>query len=187
MTKRFLPNDWYDKPLPENVFFGEDSWLWSTYVFRHYFSKRPHGLSVGQNSGIYEGTTFDLGPNGEVSIGDYTTMVCANICTNNKIIIRDYVFIAHGVVLADSAYAYPYDSDCASTPFDVEESNFQKISIEIHNNAWIGMRAVLLDGAIIGEGAIVGAAAVVDFEVPPYSIVAGSPSKIVGRVSSNMK
>jgi acetyltransferase-like isoleucine patch superfamily enzyme len=39
---------------------------------------------------------------------------------------------------------------------------------------------VLLSGVRIGEGAIVGAAVVVDFEVPPFAIVAGNPLRIVG-------
>lgn len=55
--------------------------------------------------------------------------------------------------------------------------------IEIQDNVWIGARAVILGGARIGEGSIVGAASVVDFEVPPYSIVAGNPARVVGSVT----
>ncbi|HUP79759.1 MAG TPA: DapH/DapD/GlmU-related protein, partial [Pirellula sp.] len=53
--------------------------------------------------------------------------------------------------------------------------------IFIGENAWIGMRAIILGGAHIGEGAIVGAGAVVDCVVTPYSIVAGNPAVIVGQ------
>jgi acetyltransferase-like isoleucine patch superfamily enzyme len=38
---------------------------------------------------------------------------------------------------------------------------------------------VLLPGARLGDGVIVGAGAVVDFEVPPYAVVAGNPARIV--------
>jgi len=176
-----LSHDWYDQPLPENVSIGKGSWLYSSYAFRHYCSTKPLGVTIGKKSGLYNGTFFDLGPEGELSVGDYCSIVGAIFCTNKRIIIHDYVFIAHEVVLADSTYSHPFIDNK-----DKNDSSFNT-SIEIHNNAWIGMRAVLLEGACIGEDAIVGAAAVVDFEVPPYSIVAGSPSKIVGRVSSNMK
>jgi acetyltransferase-like isoleucine patch superfamily enzyme len=54
-------------------------------------------------------------------------------------------------------------------------------SIEIGENAWIGARAILLGGARIGAGSVVGAAAVVDFVVPPDSIVAGNPARVVAR------
>ena len=178
-----LSHDWYDQPLPENVSIGKGSWLYSSYAFRHYYSTKPLGVTIGKKSGLYNGTFFDLGPEGKLSVGDYCSIVGAIFCTNNRIIIHDYVFIAHEVVLADSKYAHPFINEKDNKKSD--RPTFT--SIEIHNNAWIGMRVVLLDGASIGEGAIVGAAAVVDFEVPPYSIVAGSPSKIVGRVSSNMK
>ena len=59
-----------------------------------------------------------------------------------------------------------------------------KTQIVIGTNAWIGARAVLLDAACIGEGANVGAAAVVDFEVPPYTVVVGNPGRVVSRVRS---
>jgi carbonic anhydrase/acetyltransferase-like protein (isoleucine patch superfamily) len=50
--------------------------------------------------------------------------------------------------------------------------------------ALIGMGAVLLSGCRIGEGAVVGAGAVVleDFEVPPYTLVVGTPARIVKAV-----
>ena len=170
-----LIHDWYDQPLPSNISLGDKSWLYSSYAFRHYHSEQSLGVNVGDNSGLYNGTFFDLGPEGELVVGNYCSIVGAIFCTNKKVIIHDYVFIAHEVVIADSGYAHP--------DFDKEDKNdSSSISVQIHNNAWIGMRAVLLEGACIGEGSIVGAAAVVDFEVPPYSIVAGSPGKIVGKV-----
>jgi acetyltransferase-like isoleucine patch superfamily enzyme len=51
--------------------------------------------------------------------------------------------------------------------------------ILIGNDVWIGARAVVLDGVIIGDGAIIGACAVVTKDVPPYAIVVGVPAKIV--------
>lgn len=51
--------------------------------------------------------------------------------------------------------------------------------IEIGNDVWIGMRAIILDGVKIGNGAIVGAGAVVTSDVPPYAIVAGIPAQLV--------
>ena len=59
------------------------------------------------------------------------------------------------------------------------ESTAKPAAIVVGRNSWIGARAVLLTGAVIGEGAIVGAAAVVDFEVPPFATVAGNPARIV--------
>lgn len=172
---RFLTHDWFPRALPDNVELGEQSWLYSTFAFLHYQSKQPCGVRVGHDSGLYNGTFFDLGPEGEVEIGNYCTLVGAIIVTNQRVKIADYAFIAHEVVIADSWIARPYHEDLRP-----EESSHdgKRPGVEIGSNAWIGAGATLLAGARIGEGAIVGAATVVDFEVPEYAVVAGNPAKI---------
>jgi acetyltransferase-like isoleucine patch superfamily enzyme len=172
---RFLEHDWFPEPLPDNVQLGERSWLHSTYAFRHYRSRQPQGLVVGNDSGLYKGTFFNLGPRGEVVIGNFCTIVGAIISTNARVIIRDYALIAHEVVIADQAAAIP------GAGAGTDTGEVHRESIIIGANAWIATRAVLLGGARIGEGAVVGAAAVVDFEVPPYTIVAGNPARVVGH------
>ena len=52
-------------------------------------------------------------------------------------------------------------------------------SIVIEDNVWIGEYAAILKGVRIGEGSIVASHAVVTKDVPPYSIVAGNPAKVV--------
>jgi acetyltransferase-like isoleucine patch superfamily enzyme len=52
--------------------------------------------------------------------------------------------------------------------------------IVVEDDVWIGWRATVLDGVTIGRGAVVAACAVVTKSVPPYSIVAGVPARIIG-------
>src|SRR5581483_7981427 len=175
MTPVSLPHDWFPRPVPGNVRIGERSWFYSAFGCLHLRSRLAHAVSVGRDSGIYNGTFFDLGPTGEVQIGDYCTIVGAIFCANSRIVIGDYTFIAHDVVLADSAFGIPFeersDRPAASTSGTT--------TINVGNNCWIGARAVLLAGAVLGEGAIVGAGAVVDCEVPAYTLAAGNPARIV--------
>ena len=56
----------------------------------------------------------------------------------------------------------------------------------IGDRAWICYRAIILPGVIIGEGAVVGAGAVVSRDVEPYTIVAGSPAKPLGKRNKNL-
>ncbi|MDQ0392055.1 CatB-related O-acetyltransferase [Labrys monachus] len=49
----------------------------------------------------------------------------------------------------------------------------------IGNDVWIGQRALVLPGLVIGDGAVVGAGAVVTRDVPPYAIVAGNPARVI--------
>src|SRR4051812_37344340 len=83
-----LAHDWFEVELPANVLIGEDSWLHSSYACRHYRSAR--GVRIGAHSGVYKGSFFDLGPDGEVTIGDYTTVVGAIIATNGRVTIGNY-------------------------------------------------------------------------------------------------
>ncbi|NGN43147.1 CatB-related O-acetyltransferase [Mesorhizobium sp. CGMCC 1.15528] len=49
----------------------------------------------------------------------------------------------------------------------------------IGNDVWIAMEALIMPGVTVGDGSIVAARAVVTHDVPPYSIVAGNPAKVV--------
>jgi acetyltransferase-like isoleucine patch superfamily enzyme len=180
MSGAHLEHDWFPKPLPENVVLGERTWLYSSFAFRHYQSSRPAGVRAGNDTGLYNGTFFDLGPDGEVTIGDYSSLVGAIICCNGRVVIGDYVFIAHEVVLADSFAAVPFES--RRLPNVRAEMTRSQPAISIADKVWIGARAIILAGARIGQGAIVGAAAVVDFDVPPYTVVAGNPARIVKSI-----
>lgn len=164
-----LPHDWFPRELPSNVVLGERSWLYSAFAFLHYQSRRLCGVRVGHDTGLYNGTFFDLGPDGEVEIGNYCTLVGVIIASNRRVVIGDYAFIAHEVVIADDPAAQPAAGEAAGAAAP---------GVLIGENAWIGAQAILLGGARIGEGAIVGAAAVVDGEVPSYAVVGGNPAKI---------
>ncbi|MEW6161448.1 MAG: acyltransferase [Verrucomicrobiota bacterium] len=175
---RTLDHDWFPQPLPDNFEMGERSWCYSSFCCLHLRSKKRNAVRIGTDTGIYAGTFFELGPEGTVEIGNYCTLVGAIISTNSRVVIHDYVFLAHEVVLAGSFAARPFP--LSADPADRHETEREPDAIVIGDNCWICARAVLLSGARIGEGAIVGAAAVVNFEVPPYAIVAGNPARVVG-------
>ena len=172
-----LPHDWFEEPVPANCRLGERTWLYSSFAFRHFRSKRPSAVEVGHDTGLYNGTFFDLGADGSVSIGRYCSIVGAIFSTDHCISIGDYVFISHEVVLAEDEIAAPAGSSQAAPSGPKGDRN-----ITIEDDVWIGARAIILGGARIGAGAVVGAAAVVKEEVPPYAIFAGNPGRIVGYV-----
>jgi acetyltransferase-like isoleucine patch superfamily enzyme len=168
--RRRLGHDWFDRDLPHGVVVGPGSWLHSAFAFVHCASERPNPVLIGRNSGIYNGTFFDLGPGGEVRIGDFCTLVGVIISVDTEVVIGDYSLLAHDVVIADSVWAVP--GGCAPgarpAPFVIGE------------NVWVGTRAVLVGGIRIGEGAVIGAGSVVNMDVPAFAIAAGVPCRIVG-------
>jgi len=182
MTRRKLAHDWFPEPLPENVVLGERSWLYSSFAFRHYRSLRPVGVRIGRSSGLYNGTFFDLGPQGEVTIGDYCTLVGAIISTDGRVVIGDYSFISHEVVIADSFAALPPRWGERGVLSVAGLRGSVSTGVWIGENAWIGARAILLGGARIGQGSVVGAGSLVDSEIPPYTVVIGNPARAVKRL-----
>ena len=82
------------------------------------------------------------------------------------------VTIGDNVCLADQVYLITH---CPVNPGPVV----------IGDNAWIGFRSIVLPNVIIGEGSLIGAGSVVTHDIPPYSIAAGNPAKIISVRSHN--
>ena len=51
--------------------------------------------------------------------------------------------------------------------------------IEVDDNVWLGAHVVVSDGARVGNDSIIGAGAVVRGEIPPFSVAAGVPAKVI--------
>src|ERR1043165_1413452 len=107
MERKHLEHDWFSHPLPSNVQLGERSWLYSSYAFSHYNCQSKTGVTVRNDTGLYHGTFFDLGPDAEVTIGSYCSLVGVIFATNGRVTIGDYTFIAHEVVIADNSWYMP--------------------------------------------------------------------------------
>jgi len=52
----------------------------------------------------------------------------------------------------------------------------------IRKNVWIGANATILPGVTVGENAVVGAGSVVTHDVPPNTVVAGNPAKVIRQI-----
>ncbi|MCL9775012.1 CatB-related O-acetyltransferase [Vibrio methylphosphonaticus] len=99
----------------------------------------------------------------------------------DKLYIGDYVCIAaETIILMGGNHNHRADWFCLY-PFmeDIEQSYQSKGPTTINDAVWLGMRCMIMPGVTIGEGAIIAANSVVTKDVEPYSIVAGSPAKLV--------
>lgn len=61
----------------------------------------------------------------------------------------------------------------------IEHMTIDGYDVIIGNDVWIGNRAIIKGGIKIGDGAIVGMGSIVTKDVPPYTIVAGVPAKVI--------
>jgi len=111
-----------------------------------------------------------------IYIGNYVY-----IGNNNSFYGKSKITIKDGCVISDYidvlSTTHNFQGEKLSfIPFD--EINYLK-PVVIEEAAWIGHHVIVLPGVTIGKCSIVGAGSVVTKDVPPYSIVAGNPAKII--------
>ena len=132
--------------------------------------------------GIYSGRVFDrpvLRVGNRVSIGHQVNFSC-----NREIVIEDDVYIANNCTFSDND-GHPLDPElrAAGLPSPAERTK----AVHVCRYAWIGSSCFILKGVTVGEASIVGAGSVVTSDVPPYTIVAGNPAKVVKMLSFGPK
>jgi acetyltransferase-like isoleucine patch superfamily enzyme len=181
-----IPGDWHDGYIPDNVVVGSDSYIETSYSFLRYRSVADPGVVIGQSTGVYQGTMFDLGPHAQVKIGDYVLMHGVRIIADTAVEIGSHTMMSWRVVIMDS---YRIDPDVSSRRAQLDEvsqtedrflpGNTSGAKVTIGKNVWIGFDTCILPSVTIGDNAIVGARAVVTEDVPAGAVVAGNPATIV--------
>ena len=188
--ERKLPWDWFPGSIPENVMVDETAYIETTFSFQFFRSQLPQGVELGRGASTYLGTMFDVGPRGRVTLGQYALVHGARIICDAEITIGDYALISWNVVLMDS-YRVPFDSQARRSeleqvplrPLRVACAEVPGRPIRIQRNVWIGFDACVLPGVTIGEGSVVGARSVVSEDVPPFTVVAGNPARVVRQLA----
>jgi len=102
------------------------------------------------------------------------TFICEGVT------IEDHVFVGHGVVFINDSYPR-----ATTATGDLQTADDWKVeSTVVKKGASIGSGATILSNVTIGERAIVGAGSVVTRDVPPDTIVAGNPAKILRAIDN---
>lgn len=103
----------------------------------------------------------------------------ASFTVNKEIVIEDGVMIASECYFADTD-AHPSDpTERTSGKAPAED---KVLPVRICRNAWIGHGCHILKGVTVGEASIVAAGSVVVKDVPPYSVAAGNPARVISEI-----
>lgn len=187
---RTLSWDWYPGKIPENAGVHETAYVETAFSFYLCRSRLPRGVDMGRGASTYLGTMFDVGTQGRVTVGEYALVHGARIICDSEIIIGDYALISWNVVLMDT-YRVPFDASKRRQELELvptRQPRFAAAPVEarpvrIERNVWIGFDTCVLPGVTIGEGSVVGARSVVTEDVPPYTVVAGNPARVVRQLT----
>jgi len=183
---RTIPGDWHDGTIPANVAIDDTAYIESTFSFVEFRSEMVPGVTMGRGASAYFGTMFDVGSQGRVTLGEYALVHGARIICDSTIEIHDYALISWNVLLMDN-YRVPRDPDARRHLLERVpvlsdrrlDGNTEPAPIVIGRNAWVGFDVCVLPGVSVGEGSIVGARSVVIEDVPPFTVVAGNPARVI--------
>ena len=132
-----------------------------------------YGCEIGDESKI--GTFVEIQKGARigqrVKISSHT-FICEGVT------VEDEAFIGHGVMFINDKYP------CSTNPDGSLQSEADWVLVQTHvgRRASIGSNATILCGVTIGEGSIVGAGSLVTRDVPPYTIVAGNPARVLRHI-----
>lgn len=138
-----------------------------------------NGIKMGNNVSIHRNTIIEctgvIRQLGEgLVIGNNVGMA-----QNCFIQVRGTVVIGNDVMFGPGVSIFSEDHGFADADQLMLDQEVSRKGVIIGNNVWLGTRAIILDGVTIGDGSIVAAGSIVKNSVPPYSIVAGVPGKVI--------
>lgn len=141
--------------------------------------------SIGTNVSVGLPFICDYGRNIKIGNNVSVNMNCTFVDCN-KIEIGNNVLIASNVQLYTATH--PVELAERLTPGWTDQSDeyfcrTYALPIKIGNGCWIGGGAVVLPGVTIGDGSVVGAGSVVTRDIPPNSVAAGNPCRIIRSIN----
>jgi acetyltransferase-like isoleucine patch superfamily enzyme len=148
-----------------------------SYTFRHLWYGRVLGMHLGHGAAVHLGChIWFYGPGGIRRAG-------VSIGKNSRINRGCTLDLRGGLHIGDNASVSAEATILTSARMANSKGSGEGKPVVIEDNAWIGVRAMIMPGVTVGRGAVVSAGAVVMRDVPPLAIVFGSPARPVGARS----
>jgi acetyltransferase-like isoleucine patch superfamily enzyme len=147
-------------------------------------------IEIGPGTRIGQFTWFSLvGPDARIRIGrDCTLSSFLSITVSGLVTIGDGSAIGDRCLIADHGHDHMTYLGEAMARGEKPVFGFMTSEadpVTIGDGVHIGVGVVISPGVTIGDGAVVGANSVVTADVPPYTVVAGSPARVLRTFTSS--
>lgn len=139
------------------------------------FVARGGPVRIGEGSIIRAGSML-LPSGGAIEIGSRSSL-------NQYVVINGEggITIGNDVMIGAFSSMFAANHCIARTDIPMRQQGMvTKGGVVIEDDVWLGAHCVVLDGVVIHRGSVVAAGSVVNCDVQPYSIVGGTPAKVIG-------
>lgn len=150
-----------------------------------YIHATPNGVRIGRETIVMHGAILH--------VYNFRGLPNAGIQIGENCLIGEYTVIRGqgGVTLGNRVYTSPMTQIIAvnhvyhdpERPFIEQGITAEGIIVE--DDVWLGSAAVVTDGVRIGKGSVVAAGAVVTRDIPPHSVAAGIPAKVIKKIDGS--
>ena len=137
------------------------------------------GIALGEGTKLLCWSSYDSGKEKQIlspslSIGD-------NVHATRNLVIQcaGKISIGNNVLIASNVFIIDYNHGTSPQSDSYLDNNLDVKEVIIEDGVWIGNSVVVLPGVVNGKKTIIGAGSVVTHSIPPYSIAAGNPARVL--------
>lgn len=139
---------------------------------------RDGRLEIGEHTVLEPGVWLAVPPPAQLRIGRQVSLNRGvMIAALDRVEIGDYCLFANGCFVSDNNHGYAdLSTPLAWQPYE------SKGPVSIGDNVWLGSHVTVTSGVTIGERCVIGANSVVTSDIPPFSVAAGVPARVIRAI-----
>ncbi len=183
--KRFINRLMWEKTADKLKSIGENCRMGLNFSV-----KGPEHISMGDNFCAGDFVKLETWENycdqktgyiPELVIGSNVTMAERSyVSCMHRIVIEDGVLFGEGAFVCDNSHGQNSLAEIDVPP--AQRKLYSKGPVHIGKNVWLGRNVCVMPGVTIGENSVIGANAVVTHDIPPNSIAAGIPARVIKSI-----
>ena len=143
------------------------------FFYKKQMGSCGHNVMLKPSTSVFKGIE-NVYISDNVRIARYAVIYStdAKVFIGPKTGIAPYLKIISGNHRFDVVGHYMFDGD-----YEKKENDDRDVTLE--GDHWIGINVTILSGVKVGRGSVIAAGAVLNKSVPPYSVVAGVPARVI--------